>query len=278
MKRYILTILFAALLASVAAADNQTNATITNIERYAPFNEFLQCQSNASHYNVTGLINITQYNVSTNITIGNQTYQVILANVSPQIGLQYDVEFASSIAPNGTQVNVLFIHNFDGQTVQQRDWSFKPGETQSVNFKLPFTCPADLTPQINFQTCSAFFDSYISKDEPLLFTLATGTRQCQEELANRTAQYTSCQNEARLLDNDRTTLRAEVTQKEEANKACLNDLNQPYGSCYLRILDERNNTSGCLKQKSELVPAYWQWLAMLFIILTGIIFLKQFVW
>lgn len=267
---YLLGIFLA--FASIGFATNHTNASVYNITRIAPFSESFVCSAINDTYLITAEVNLT------NITIGNQSYNAIVVNNTPQLGIEYDVEFASSVQPNKTQINALFIHDYEGRTVQQRDWSFVPGETQEIRFKIPFFCPADLTPQINFQTCSQFFDEFINKDEPLLFTLATGTRQCQDELGNRTAAFVAAQDKIRELDNERVTLRAELTQKEEANKLLIDDLTDPTGSCGLRLADEKNITSTCQREKSTLVSGWWMWACIFFIILTGISFLKQFVW
>ena len=253
---------------------NQTNQTIVEIIRTAPFQENLTCQAANDVYKVIGLANVT------NITIGNVTYTAIC---TPQqtVGLRYDVEFASRLETNKTQTNILFIHDYTGATIQQRDWSFPEGtqgETSEIRLNLPFTCPNILAANINLNTCTAFFDQYLTDKQPLLFTLAGITKSATEELTNKTAELIACQNEKTEIDKQRAEEVGKNSRINEDFEACQDNLFEPSGSCYQRILLEQNSTSSCEIKKSELVPSYWMWISIIFIIMTLTLFARQFMW
>lgn len=259
-------------LVVMGAVHAQANASTFSINRYAPFNETIICTTVNDTYVIQAFVNVT------NITFANQTFEAVCSG-RPQLGVDYEIEFASSSSPNKTQVNAFFIHDYTGATVQQRDWSFLPVETSEIRFKLPFTCPVDLTPQINFKTCSAFFQDFITTEEPLLFTLASGTIQCQDELSNTTAEFLSAKE---ILGQCQVQKAEEISKNtilSQDFEKCQDELTEPAGSCFQRILLEKNATARLEANiRNELVPSYWMWIAIVFIVVAGISFIRTLTW
>ncbi len=259
----ILAVFVLSVVVSPIYGQNTTGTTIYNLSIIAPYEGDLVCTE----------INRT-YRINCDIDEESEAFSDLCREVS----FEYTVRFISSLEVNDTQENTLFIYDYMDRVVDQRAWDFMPGETKEVDFSIPFVCPATLAKEINFDTCSVFLDQYVGDTSPLMFTLALGTRDCHNDLRNVTANFISCQDKVGEIDKDRVTLRDQVVERTIDVEDCFDNLNDPGGLCDQRITTEKAETATCLEEKQNLVDPLFMYIAILFILVSGILVAKEWMW
>jgi hypothetical protein len=136
-------------------------------------------------------------------------------------------------------------------------WNISAADIVVQERKIDFECPAEIRTNINFETCSEFFDKFMSaQDTNVLSIMALSASSCQKELVKAQAEVMARQQMAQQYENDYIDQVARCDAMKDDLKSCKQDLLGPNGQCER---DKSELRSKIAEYERAYVPAYWEW-------------------
>lgn len=94
---------------------------------------------------------------------------------------------------NGTIFTKITIYDRNGNVMNEETNVLNSNSISDITFPHEFACPAELTTDINIDTCTPYLREFFSgADDDRLLQIFTGSTLCQEELSSCIGQTQSC--------------------------------------------------------------------------------------
>lgn len=139
-------------------------------------------------------------------------------------------------------------------------------------YEFNYTCPAELTTEVNMHTCAPFLENYFNVTDPVIFQIVTGQTLCMERLVECQSVKDSEIDQAHAWEQKYKSLLDEYNDIEADYEACsMNlDYNNHNSTLYRTVKAVRNEKAGW-------VEPHWFWISIVLIILIAITLLYTFV-
>lgn len=152
------------------------------------------------------------------------------------------------------------VYNRNGMI--ENSWNKQISEEDVVEYtyEYNYSCPAELTTNVNMETCAPFLSSYLNVSDPVMLQVFTGSTICMRNLVDCQSKMEARSDVAHLWE-----------QRYNLILDQYNDIEELYNDCYLEM--DFNNHEGTLRKTvtavrqefSGFVPGVWVWY-------TGILF------
>lgn len=272
MKK-IIGILAVLLLVPMVSANNETNttnSTYIDIMMSPGSSQIINCSTNCSaEYNMT--CSDAGQRCYINRTLApNETYHFdqgacnVTVKCPAEAAFTGVVEFPGvvRIDKNNETFRVFYnVFDWKGNPYMNRTWDVGKLDVISIETDVSFVCPAEINTEINYQTCSKYFDQYLEIDDPLLMAMVTGQNKAIDELIECRSELSTKSELAEVRWGD---IQRERTDKENYLVQIGNLTNQ-----------KNDLTTKMSKMELTMVPVMWMYVSiLLFVILVGWIVIR----
>lgn len=177
---------------------------------------------------------------------------------------------------SGNFILSIDVYDQNGMILESWNKQISQEDVVEYSFEYNYTCPADLTTDVNMETCSPFLANVFNTTNPMVFQMVTGQTLCMQKLVD-------CQGE-RNQESDTAN-----QWQQEYNRILnqYNDMEDLYNNCYLE-LDYDNPkstvnkiTSTVRAEKAGWVPGeyalgFWILLFLVFAVIGAVLY-REFV-
>lgn len=165
----------------------------------------------------------------------------------------------------------LSIDVYDRNNMILESWNKQISEKDVVEYtyEYNYSCPAELSTDVNIETCSPFLETMFNTTNPMVFQMVTGQTLCMEKLVDCQSKMEARSDVAHVWEQRYNLLLDQYSDVEELYNDCyLNmDYNNRNGTLHKAVRATRNEYAGW-------VPGSFFW----FSILEGIILLLIGMW
>lgn len=153
----------------------------------------------------------------------------------------------------------LSIDVYDQRDQILESWNKQISQEDIVEFTYEFnySCPADLTTDVNIETCSPFLETVFNTTNPMVFQLVTGQSACMQRLVECQSKMEARSDVAHIWEQRYSLILDQYSDVEEL-----------YNDCFLQM-DYNNRNSTLYKavattraEKAGWVEPHWFWLVI----------------
>jgi len=144
---------------------------------------------------------------------------------------------------------LLSIDVYDRYNNPMETWNKQISEEDVVEYTYEFnyTCPAELTTDVNIETCSPFLESVFNTSNPMVFQMVTGQTLCMKNLVECQSKMEARSDVAHIWEQRYNLLLDQY-----------NDMEDLYNQCYLNM-DYSNRNGTLYKAVRATENKYYGW-------------------
>lgn len=181
----------------------------------------------------------------------------IQCNATKQhIGLVY---YPGIIEIKKTDDNItvdIDIRDYQNAPYQRNTYPSYYKDILNIQFPFNFSCPADLTTEVNLETCSKYLPQIWNRTDPIMATFSYAQSKCTDELTrcygNIIGQENRADNYERLYHEENKKTLELTSQIEDMDY----ELNSDYGRCSNQTKSEQVKF---VKYQQSTVSGWWFW-------------------
>lgn len=150
--------------------------------------------------------------------------------------VSFPVEIKIMKDDNGTIDFTITYFDRNGEVLKREEDHLKSKSIIEQTLKHEFTCPAELTTDVNMVTCAPYLTKILNSSDPMMLQMATGTTICTKELVDcmslnqaQMEQASAWKNRFVQCDEQRSEMDNQIFQLKF-------DLNEPEGESNQKIL------------------------------------------
>lgn len=164
---------------------------------------------------------------------------------------------------------LLSIDVFDRNGMVLESWNKQISEQDVVEYtyEYNYSCPAELTTNVNMETCAPFLENVFNTTNPMVFQMVTGQSVCMQRLVDCQSRMDSKSDVAHYWEREYNRILDQYNDMESLYNGCFleMDYNNPNSTLRKAVLSTR-------QEKAGWVEPHWFGIAILeLLILVSII-------